>query len=205
MQGGFEYLHYEFSLKDPEDVDGFYYSSDFMDNKGLNQEKKPSAHSIIDNDPEIQGGFEYLNYEFAIQDPEDIYEFALQNLKNIDNYHYLSDLNNQNGEEKISSYSKIDNQGENLAGESYCFTFVPKKLLNEEGEDLDLINLIHRCEGDIQLAIAITKDFFSQGATCCSDIQKSLKISQLDQLLFHTVSHFVFSLDSVTEYFFECN
>jgi hypothetical protein len=64
---------------------------------------------------------------------------------------------------------------------------MPTEFRQIEG-DLDLFDLIKRCEGETGLAIDIINTSFTQGTTCCDDIQHSLEEGRLKNLLFQTAS-----------------
>ena len=54
-------------------------------------------------------------------------------------------------------------------------------------DELDLVDLLNRCENDAELAIAVMESFYSQGSRHCLMLIKSLKDRKRDQLLLHAV------------------
>ena len=60
--------------------------------------------------------------------------------------------------------------------------------------DIDLVSLIERCEGETELAVEIAEIFFNQGKESCLCIQQRYAANQLDELVFHTVSENLFDI-----------
>jgi hypothetical protein len=61
------------------------------------------------------------------------------------------------------------------------------KMSKDTNEELDIVGLMERCEGDVELAIAVLSAFCSQGAEHCSALQKVLNEGKHDEMYLRAV------------------
>jgi hypothetical protein len=55
-------------------------------------------------------------------------------------------------------------------------------------EELNIFDLMERCENDTCLVSAVLSSFFAQGSSCCLELQRALMMNQHDQLLLQAVA-----------------
>jgi hypothetical protein len=57
-----------------------------------------------------------------------------------------------------------------------------------ENDDLNLIDLLERCENDAELVVDVLDSFYLQGSRSCSMLMHALEMRQLNQIIVHSVS-----------------
>lgn len=135
----------------------------------------------------VQGGFECLTYDPRIKEAQEI----------INRIPDFSDFDGKMAR-LTATYSTAEKEKGKLSSHLQSMICLADR---EEGAP-DLINLVERCGGEVELAVTIIEDYFIQGTECCLKIQESFSSKQLDQLHFHTVSGYNFTLFLIVSFWY---